>query len=826
MPTRSLRHQVPRRVRAARARSAAVRCAPRRHRDEPMPTVEIDGQTIEVEDGLTVIQAADRLGIEIPHYCWHPGLSIAGNCRMCLVEIEKSPKLQIACNTRVTDGMVVHTKSEKTRTAQKAVLEFLLINHPIDCPVCDQAGECKLQEYYMDYDRQQSRVPLSGKVHKGKAIPIGPHVMLDQERCVLCSRCIRFLDEVTKTHELAFFERGDHNVLALAPGKTLDNPYSTNVADICPVGALTNRDFRFRARVWYLERAESLCTGCANGCNIEIYHREGRIFRVHAALQSGREPVLDVRRRAHDGLRAAGRRPAARSRCVRGDDAFAPAGWTLRSPERAERLASAVARARTGRDRHHRLRAGVERGDRSCCGGWRAALGATARRHLLVATGCLSRRSPHQGRQEPEHAGPRAPGGAARRRDSTRCSRRPRRGTLQALVALPHRSDRVVRRGSGAGRPASASRTWWCSTPSSARCVEFASVVLPVGTHAESDGTFTNHAGRVQRFRRRGGAARRGARRAGRCSPTSSPGSPAALPLPSVEAAFALLGRGGRCVPRPRLRAARRSGARGERRFLSAAKSDPGATPARVSSTCAHQSARPRHGCRRAIQLSSGEPTKPPGPPAPKARAAKRRAARSSTGRSCWPSRRRSRARANRPDSRDAREPRGEARADSRSTASRSSREASASRARAETHAARWPRPVRPASFRTFSRASARGLGKARSSGLTGQRRPSAARAAIVRALLESSSFGRTRSIARGPRTARSHGAAVPGRAGRRPGAVGRADRDGRRAQRRGRGRARVESAPPGAPAPRSRSRPRRSPAARRHRGSGRIARR
>ena len=136
------------------------------------------------------------------------------------------------------------------------MLEFLLINHPLDCPICDQAGECKLQDYYMDYDRQESRVPLSGKVHKGKAIQLGPHVMLDQERCILCTRCVRFFDEVTKTGELAFFERGDHSELALAPGKTLDNPYSMNVADICPVGALTNRDFRFRARVWYLERAD------------------------------------------------------------------------------------------------------------------------------------------------------------------------------------------------------------------------------------------------------------------------------------------------------------------------------------------------------------------------------------------------------------------------------------------------------------------------------------------------------------------------------------------------------------------------------------------
>ena len=208
-----------------------------------MPTVEIDGRRVEVPDGETVIQAAERLGVEIPHYCWHPGLPIAGNCRMCLVDIEKSPKLQIACNTRVTDGMVVHTTSEKTHAAQRAVLEFLLINHPIDCPVCDQAGECKLQEYYMDYDRQRSRVPLPQKVHKKKAKPIGPLVILDQERCILCSRCVRFVDEVTHTSELAFYQRGDHVDLDLAPGKVLDNKYSGNVVDICPVGALTSRDF-------------------------------------------------------------------------------------------------------------------------------------------------------------------------------------------------------------------------------------------------------------------------------------------------------------------------------------------------------------------------------------------------------------------------------------------------------------------------------------------------------------------------------------------------------------------------------------------------------
>jgi NADH-quinone oxidoreductase subunit G len=248
-------------------------------RDGSMPTLEIDGQQVTVEDGLNLVEAAERLGIEIPHYCYHKGLSIAGNCRMCLVEIEKVPKLQIACNTRVTEGMVVRTQSERVRRARAAVLEFLLLNHPIDCPVCDQAGECKLQDYYMDYDRQPSHVALNEKVRKAKAIDIGPLVMLDQERCILCTRCIRFLEEVTKTGELGICERGDRARITLFPGHRLDNLYSANVVDICPVGALTNKEFRFRARVWYLDHTPSVCPTCATGCNIEIHHRRDEIFR-------------------------------------------------------------------------------------------------------------------------------------------------------------------------------------------------------------------------------------------------------------------------------------------------------------------------------------------------------------------------------------------------------------------------------------------------------------------------------------------------------------------------------------------------------------------
>src|SRR5207253_2710125 len=379
--------------------SAGARSGPSPSCRAAMPTLEIDGQRIEVPDGLTVIQAAERLDIEIPHYCWHPGLPIAGNCRMCLVDIEKSPKLQIACNTRVADGMVVHTTSEKTKAAQRAVLEFLLVNHPIDCPVCDQAGECKLQEYYMDYDRQRSRVPLPAKVRKRKAKPIGPLVILDQERCVLCSRCVRFLDEVTHTSELAFYQRGDHVDLDLAPGKRLDNPYSANVVDICPVGALTNRDFRFRARVWYLERSESVCGACANGCNMEVYllRRIGAAVSARVAGISWSPPGA-----FHDDfLVKADKNPNTQGLRLQG---LAPDG---------------------------------------------------ALDQLLAAA------------------------------------------DLRTLVL--HRADLATWQGAGA---ALERVPYLVVLDTDLReTAEYANVVLPIGTYAESDGTVTNHAGRVQRFR-------------------------------------------------------------------------------------------------------------------------------------------------------------------------------------------------------------------------------------------------------------------------------------------------------------------------------------
>ena len=235
-----------------------------------MPSLSIDGREVNAPEGTTVIQAAEKLGIFIPRYCYHPGLSIAGNCRICLVEVERMPKLQIACNAYVTEGMVVHTKSEKAEDGRRAVLEFLLANHPLDCPVCDQSGECDLQNFYMNFGLYNPRF-REHKVKKKKAVELGPHVMLDQERCILCSRCVRFTDEITKTGEFGIFNRGDRAELGLYPGDVLDNPYSANVVDICPVGALTESDFRFKARVWYLSSAPTVCNGCSQGCNMDMH---------------------------------------------------------------------------------------------------------------------------------------------------------------------------------------------------------------------------------------------------------------------------------------------------------------------------------------------------------------------------------------------------------------------------------------------------------------------------------------------------------------------------------------------------------------------------
>lgn len=239
----------------------------------------INGKTIEVKEGSTVIEAFKQLEADIAHYCWHPGLSVAGVCRLCMVDIEGNPKLQIACNTEVKDGMVISNQSDKVKEAVRWGMDFHLINHPLDCPICDQAGECGLQEQYMRYGQYDPEM-AEAKVKKHKVVDLGPTIVLDTERCILCSRCVRFTEEVSKTNELRIVNRGDRSEIGTFDGKKLDNNYSLNTVDICPVGALTSKDFRFRQRVWYLKDANSICTGCSTGCNIKVYFNEEGAFRV------------------------------------------------------------------------------------------------------------------------------------------------------------------------------------------------------------------------------------------------------------------------------------------------------------------------------------------------------------------------------------------------------------------------------------------------------------------------------------------------------------------------------------------------------------------
>jgi NADH-quinone oxidoreductase subunit G len=250
-----------------------------------MVKITIDGKQYEVEKNMTIIQAAERNGITIPHFCWHPVLSVSGNCRVCLVEVEKTPKLVIACATQVADGMVVHTNSERVIKARNAVLEFILINHPLDCPICDEAGECKLQDYAYKYSVGESRFEFE-KVRKPKRVSLGPNVMLDVERCIMCSRCIRFCDEIAKKPQLVFTKRGDHVELTTYPGEQLDNPYSMNVIELCPVGALTSKDFRFRARVWDMSSTDTICVGCSRGCNTHMWVRNNEIMRLTPRLNT------------------------------------------------------------------------------------------------------------------------------------------------------------------------------------------------------------------------------------------------------------------------------------------------------------------------------------------------------------------------------------------------------------------------------------------------------------------------------------------------------------------------------------------------------------
>ena len=268
--------------------------------EKDLVDVQVDGVWMQMPRGLNVVEVAHRAKKFIPHYCYHPKLSVVGNCRMCLFEmgtpkmgpdrkpvlgadgkpeIAWMPRPQIGCATGITPGMGIRTDSALVKDCRNGVMEFLLINHPLDCPICDQAGECKLQEFSVEYGTGASRF-TENKVKKPKNVDLGKRIVLDDERCILCSRCVRFSSEVTQDNVLGFVNRGSHSTLTAYPGKSFDNDYSLNTVDICPVGALTSKDFRFQMRVWFLKETKSICTSCGTGCNITVGSREGKVHRL------------------------------------------------------------------------------------------------------------------------------------------------------------------------------------------------------------------------------------------------------------------------------------------------------------------------------------------------------------------------------------------------------------------------------------------------------------------------------------------------------------------------------------------------------------------
>ncbi len=243
-------------------------------------TVLFDGRPIEVPKSLNLIDAAKLAGVEIPHFCYHPRLSVVGQCRMCLVEIEGMPKIQAACTVPLKDGLSVKTTTDKVKSSRAATMEFLLINHPLDCPICDQAGECTLQDNSFGYGNQLSRYDEQKRQYPTfDRTLIGPHVVADMTRCIQCTRCIRFCEEIAGTSELTFLDRGGRTLVWTHEGSPLANDWSGCAADVCPVGALTVREFRFRSRVWYLQKTPSVCPGCNIGCNVSIESKDGVVYR-------------------------------------------------------------------------------------------------------------------------------------------------------------------------------------------------------------------------------------------------------------------------------------------------------------------------------------------------------------------------------------------------------------------------------------------------------------------------------------------------------------------------------------------------------------------
>ena len=455
-----------------------------------MVNLTIEGHPVTVPDGTSLLEAGKVAGVLIPHYCYHPGLPVAGVCRMCLVEVEKFPKLAPACATAVGEGQVVHVHSEKAREARKSVLEFLLINHPLDCPICDQSGQCELQDYTFQEGRAESRYLEPKRFNAAE--DFGGDVLYVTNRCILCTRCVRFMDKVAEEPVLNVSERGDRAVIGIHPEHDLsDNVWSGNVIDLCPVGALISKDFHNKARAWELERTASVCPNCSQGCNMIVETRDDTVvqLRPRANPEVNQYYMCDPGRLGYRWMNRADRaevpyvRHIAAAPGARASD-LEPADW--------DDAVQAAARLIDG-SRTYVLASAMLPNE---------ALSLLAR--IVDRTGGEGYFAPKQGKEEP------LPGvdDLALRRDRAANVRgaelfgfrRVERGA--ALSALRAGDVLIVADEELAGErivPPTGVRTIVVGT-TVPQWAAHADVVLPIATTLEEDGTFTNVSGRVQRF--------------------------------------------------------------------------------------------------------------------------------------------------------------------------------------------------------------------------------------------------------------------------------------------------------------------------------------
>ncbi len=461
-------------------------------------TLKIDGKSVTVPKGTNVLEAAKTAGIDISYFCYHPGLSSPAVCRQCLVAVKGQPKLVPSCYTPVADNMEVTTDSEPVLVARQQMLEFTLVNHPVDCPICDKAGECTLQKMYDDWDGGGSRTDVP-KSEKPKAVDLGPHIVLDAERCILCSRCIRVCDEVAKQPQLTMIIRGDREQISVAPGKQLDNPYSLNTVDVCPVGALTSKDFRFQMRAWELEKVDSVCPGCATGCNVEVQGSKGKVYRMvpRENLAVNKYWMCDEGRFTYHEL--TGGRHAVTT--LRGTPSAMDKGIAAAADKLSSVLNSggpgmvgvALNAQATNEDNYALVKLATSLGiDRFYL------LGRPARPDR--EDGILMHSD-----MNPNTAGARAivealapPNSSGGAKGETQLGTDIASGSIKALVALGDRMELDDEAKAAFSRL----EVFLLLTPFSGDLLDLAHVAFPVSTWAETDGTFTNKQGMVQRIRR------------------------------------------------------------------------------------------------------------------------------------------------------------------------------------------------------------------------------------------------------------------------------------------------------------------------------------